>query len=336
MARLNWDALPRDYHMGVSNGVLYLQNFDGTYAPGVAWNGIRAITEIPTGGELSRLFADNMIYGGIRAQEGLSGRIEVYDYPSELSLCNGWKEPTFGLKVNLQHRKSFGLCYRSLINQYDYILHVIYAINLNPGEVTYKTIAEGADAVVHGWDFFTVPAKYRNMYPASSITFDSRKIGRDGMKVFEDVLYGTDTTPPTLPLFEDLVELGIVNEIRPYLVNAIDTVGLWVWDTFRFSDDSIPRAVHRESETRVYYNPPQSQVQKRPGIEYTIIHDEESPANPYPDRHHYSVTADTLPYDHASVREVIQEIQNTSLIRIRPSTDGYKFYDYSTYFKEDT
>lgn len=333
MAKLNWDTTPKDYFMGVSRGVLYLRNADGTYAPGVAWNGIRAVTETPTGGEISKIYADDMVYGSLRTQEGLNGRIEVYDYPTELNECTGWREPIFGTKINLQKRKGFGFCYRTSVNQKDYQIHIIYGVNLNPGENTYKTISDNAEVTVHGFEFFTIPEKYKDSKPASSVVIDSRKQDPGSMEYLEGVLYGTDETSPRLPNLEELIAMSISYEIRDVLVAAMDTIGIWMWDTFYFPDDSITRAVHRESETRVVYGSNQNTNLERPGITYELLTDE---SNPYPDRTHYRIVTDTIPSQHSSMIDVVEDIPYTTLIDTQPSTDGYVFNIYSTYYKEET
>ena len=49
---LVWDQTgEKFYETGVKNGVLYVQHTDGTYPKGVAWNGLTAVTESPSGAE---------------------------------------------------------------------------------------------------------------------------------------------------------------------------------------------------------------------------------------------------------------------------------------------
>ena len=70
MSKLKWDQSgERLYETGVSNGVLYpLTN--GAYPEGVAWNGLTAVNENPSGAEANRLYADNIKYHNlIYAQE---------------------------------------------------------------------------------------------------------------------------------------------------------------------------------------------------------------------------------------------------------------------------
>ena len=60
--KLKWDQTgERFYETGVSKGVLYPQ-VGGKYEKGVAWNGLTAVTESPSGAESTPLYADNIKY----------------------------------------------------------------------------------------------------------------------------------------------------------------------------------------------------------------------------------------------------------------------------------
>ena len=56
MSKLFWDQTgERLYETGVKNGVLYPQGDNGAYPKGVAWNGLTAVTESPSGAEANPL-----------------------------------------------------------------------------------------------------------------------------------------------------------------------------------------------------------------------------------------------------------------------------------------
>ena len=62
MSKLVWDAVgERFYETGVKMGVLYPQK-NGKYELGVAWNGLTAVTESPSGAESTPLYADDIKY----------------------------------------------------------------------------------------------------------------------------------------------------------------------------------------------------------------------------------------------------------------------------------
>ena len=84
---LVWDADgERRYETGVDRGVIY-QKTSGNdpYPKGVAWNGLTAANERPSGGDPSSYYADNIEYLKIRAAEKFGITIEAYTYPDEFA-----------------------------------------------------------------------------------------------------------------------------------------------------------------------------------------------------------------------------------------------------------
>ena len=72
MPRLIWDEAGKHfYETGVSNGVLY-PFAEGKYATAVAWNGLTKVSENPSGGEPTALYADNIKYLNIMSAEECS------------------------------------------------------------------------------------------------------------------------------------------------------------------------------------------------------------------------------------------------------------------------
>ena len=63
MSKLVWDKTgERLYETGVDHVVLYPIQAGGLYNKGVAWNGLTAVTESPSGAEASPIYADNIKY----------------------------------------------------------------------------------------------------------------------------------------------------------------------------------------------------------------------------------------------------------------------------------
>lgn len=97
MSRLIWDAVgEKFYEMGTKLGVLYPMNNTGTYDKGVAWNGLIAVTESPSGAEETKLYADDIKYASLRSAEEYGYTIEAYTYPPRVGAlrrfrtgCNG-------------------------------------------------------------------------------------------------------------------------------------------------------------------------------------------------------------------------------------------------------
>ena len=133
MSKLVWDQTGQKfYETGVSKGVLYPQDASGAYPLGVAWNGLTAVTESPSGAESNPLYADDIKYLDLRSAEEFGATVEAYTYPDEFTLCDGSAEPVDGLIIGQQNRTPFGLCYKTVLgndtktNDYGYLLHIIY------------------------------------------------------------------------------------------------------------------------------------------------------------------------------------------------------------------
>ena len=90
MSKLIWDGTgDRLYETGTSKGVLYPYNTTSkAYTPGVAWNGLTAVTESPSGADESPLYADDVKYASLRAAEEFGATIEAYTYPDEWAACD--------------------------------------------------------------------------------------------------------------------------------------------------------------------------------------------------------------------------------------------------------
>ena len=86
MAKIEWDKIgERLYETGVDHGVLYVRGELGTYPTGVAWNGLTAVTESPSGAEATPLYADNIKYLNLFSAEEFGATIEAYTYPEEFA-----------------------------------------------------------------------------------------------------------------------------------------------------------------------------------------------------------------------------------------------------------
>ena len=84
MPRLEWDKVgERLYETGVDQGVLYVQDETGAYPEGVAWSGLRSVSESPSGAEPSPLYADNIKYLNLLSAEEFAATIGAYYSPEE-------------------------------------------------------------------------------------------------------------------------------------------------------------------------------------------------------------------------------------------------------------
>lgn len=213
MSKLVWDKTgERLYETGVKNGVLYPQ-VSGTYPLGVAWNGLTAVTESPSGAEATPLYADDIKYLNLMSNEELGGTIEAYMYPDEFAECDGSAELGDGVFIGQQTRKAFGLCYRTVLgndtenNDYGYKLHIVYGCLASPSEKSYATINDTPEPITMSWEFTTTPVEVTNHKPTASITIDSTKADKVKLAALEAILYGSESEEPRLPLPDEIKTL---------------------------------------------------------------------------------------------------------------------------------
>ena len=203
MAKITWDKTgERLYETGVDHGVLYLLQNNGTYDKGVAWNGLTAVTESPSGAEPNPLYADNIKYLNLLSTEEFGATIEAYTYPDEFAECDGSASLADGVMAGQQKRKTFGLCYRTVIgndidgNDHGYKLHFIYGALAAPSEKAYNTINDSPEAITFSWEISTTPVEVAGFKPMASVTIDSTKADPDKLAALELILYGKDPTAP--------------------------------------------------------------------------------------------------------------------------------------------
>ena len=216
MAKIEWDKTgERLYETGVKNGVLYVQE-GGVYPKGVAWNGLTAVTESPSGAEATPLYADDIKYLNLLSAEEFGATIEAYTYPDEFAECDGSAALADGVMIGQQPRKAFGLCYRTTIgndtngNDYGYKLHIIYGALAAPSEKAYATINDSPEAITFSWEVTTTPVNVAGAKPTAYITIDSTKADPAKLAALEDILYGKNGEPgnePRLPLPDEIKTL---------------------------------------------------------------------------------------------------------------------------------
>lgn len=202
--QLAWDQIgEKRFEAGIDRGVLYVAGSSGTYPKGEAWSGLTGVTETPEGAEANDKYADNIKYGSIRSAETLKGTIKAYTYPDAWGQCNGEAEPATGVSVTQQARKSFGLCYRTLIGNdtdgidHGYKLHLVYGATASPSERDHQTINDSPDMEEMSWEFDTIPVVIntkvdgKTLKPSSHIIIDSTKVDPTDLATLEAALYGT-------------------------------------------------------------------------------------------------------------------------------------------------
>lgn len=220
MSKLVWDQVGQKiYETGTDHAVLFPMTASGTYGTGVAWNGITAFTESPSGAEKTDLWADNIKYVSLRSAEDYGATIEAYTYPDEFKPCIGEDEVATGVNFGQQARKAFGfVCRTNVGNDIDmenhgYKIHICYGCTASPSERSYQTINDSPEAITFSWEIATTPVPitdpaHSTMKPVSSIIIDSTKIDSAKLTILNDRLFGSEKADASLPTPDEII--GIV------------------------------------------------------------------------------------------------------------------------------
>lgn len=206
MAKMTWHGIgEREIEAGVSEVALFPIGNSG-YETGVAWNGVTAINENPSGADITDLYADNIKYASMRSADKFGFTIEAYTYPDAWAECDGSIEAKTGVFLGQQPRKAFGLVYKSQIGDEThpnmdkgYKLHIIYNSTASPSSRGYSTINENPDAISFSWEANSTPVSVSGYRSTCEITIDSTKAVSSKLETLIDMIYGTSNTDPTMP-----------------------------------------------------------------------------------------------------------------------------------------
>lgn len=214
---LDWDQTDKKfYHVGSEKPVLYVKQSDGTYGAGVAWEGVTAVNQAPSGGTPESLYANNVPYVTLTATEVFNGTIEAMTYPDEFEVCDGTQEITNGMMVRQQARSKFALCWRTEIgrdgvgDRHAYMLHIVYGCTASPVSRDSVTINEDtSEPISFSWEMKGTPVTFTAngmSYVSSKVEIDSRSATPANLANLEAILYGVDDpdTAPRLPLPDEL------------------------------------------------------------------------------------------------------------------------------------
>lgn len=214
MSKIIWDNTgERLYETGVRQGVFYPLSAEGKYDGGIAWNGLTAVTESPSGAEANPLYADDIKYLNMMSAEEFGATVEAYMYPPEFAECDGSAAIANGVYIGQQPRKTFGLCYRTVLgndtenDNYGYKIHIIYGAMASPSEKAYSTINDSPEAITFSWELTTTPVNVTGFKPTASIVIDSTKCDKAKLAALEAILYGSDDAEPRLPLPDEIASI---------------------------------------------------------------------------------------------------------------------------------
>lgn len=208
MARLTWDASgERFYETGVDRGVLYVDDI------GVPWNGLISVSETSNGGEARPYYIDGVKYLNLATAEEFQATLTALSSPPEFGICDGVASLQNGLFATQQPRRSFGLSYRTMVGNdletkaRGYKIHLVYNALSGPAERSYSTLGEDTQPTIFSWPITTLPPSLTGRKPTAHFVVDTRYTPVDILAEVEDLLYGNDSFPPSLPTVDALVAI---------------------------------------------------------------------------------------------------------------------------------
>lgn len=219
MAKLVWDQIGEKlWETGVDRAVLFPMTASGTYGSGVAWSGITAINESPSGAEPTKIYADNIVYGVLMSPEEDALTIEAFTYPDEYAECIGEASIVDGAVIKQQSHTHFGLAYRTMIGNdtsgtnHGYKIHIFWDCVSGASEDSNSTINDSPEQKTFSWSVTALPVSATGYQPTASVVIDSTKVTKAKLDQIEALIYGTDAdatnnveaTDPELPSFDDL------------------------------------------------------------------------------------------------------------------------------------
>ena len=208
MVALTWDKVgERRYQTGIDRGVLYRSN-----AAPVPWNGLIAIEEA-SNSELKSYYLDGVKYLENLSPGEFQGKLKAFTYPDEFDEINGLAVVTPGLILGEQPSTSFSLSYRTLVGNdlvgtdHGYKIHILYNLLADPETQSFSTAGDnGFQPIEFVWSLTGTPPKISNFRPTVHVIVDSVKTPPDVLDLIEARLYGTDTTPASLPSIQEIAE----------------------------------------------------------------------------------------------------------------------------------
>lgn len=216
MSKLEWDATgKKKYTLGIHNVVLFVGDSTAAtgYANGVAWDGVSAVNESPSGAETTDIYANDAKYGSFRSAEQFGFTIEAYTSPKEFDQCDGAANIGPGVIVHQQTRRPFGLAYMNTVGNdtegmdYSEELHLVYNATASPSEANHETVNESPDVSPLSWECNTTSVNVPGFKPTSHFTFKKSEMAQADWNTLIDMIHGSANSESTLPLPSTIISM---------------------------------------------------------------------------------------------------------------------------------
>lgn len=221
MASLVWDTIAaRTYEAGVDKGVFYPSN-----GPGVVWNGLLAVSESLVGGELRSNTLDGVTYLNSVGSQNYQATVKAFSAPEEFSPCVGDIELVPGFTITKQKKERFGFCYRTLVFESNYKLHLVYNVLATTTSRSYASTSTRENPTNLEWRIDATPVSIEGYRPSAHFIIDSSKLASYAISALEDILYGSSELEPRLPSIAEVIYIlenaGPIDTITEFVMELI-------------------------------------------------------------------------------------------------------------------
>lgn len=244
MTALVWDKPDeRTYERGIDRGVIYISD------KAVPWNGLISVKETEVNTSVVKSKFENLTYFNTRISGFFQATITAFNYPVEFLKALGEPMVQPGFIITGQQKQRFSFSYRTMVNDKDYKIHIVYNALISPLKRAYQTIDRGINVSRYEWQIDCTPPEVSNLsQPTAHMIIDSRTTQPEVLDILETILYGTDETDPQLV---DQVEIlgyfdGIFIELHEdgtYTVTAYD-----YGDKLTMLDEEVAEFTYRYGE----------------------------------------------------------------------------------------
>lgn len=219
MANITWDTSAREYSTGVDMVALYI----GDNTP-IAWEGVTAVNEAPSGAESNKLYANNQEYLNLLSKEEFGCSIEAYCSPEEFDACDGMAVAGGSVKVHAQQRAEFAFAYRVLLGNKDNPAdtdvktrnceyHIVYGCRAGAASRDNATINDSPEAGTFSWDITTMPVSLSALgagyKETAHIVIDCTGVSATTLTNIQNLLYSKERSG--VPTIAELNALVVAN-----------------------------------------------------------------------------------------------------------------------------
>lgn len=197
MARLTWsEPGSKSYQAGVDRGVLYPKS-----SVGVPWNGLISVTDTSEDFEETGMYIDGIRQRTKVTSESYSAAIEAFTYPDGVL--------DYQDVAKHQALPVFDFSFRTAVggDNDSYQIHLVYNATATPTQVESRSLGDTIEPWTFNWALSTTPVEVPGFKPSSHLILSSLVAYPMVMTLLEDILYGSEVTPPRMPTIQEVMDL---------------------------------------------------------------------------------------------------------------------------------